>query len=148
MNQLRFDTKVRSGPTAVIIGRRGCGKSFLVRDILHHIPDTPSGAVAIIQYPCKIKHELRQDISYVFIFQDSYINNRKHIWENYGSMFESYEMFSFFMDSCVDNHGCLVIVYNSTSKKLEDNVFWYKAQEYDDTPLENNELLFKDWSST
>tara|TARA_Y100000589_G_C27092043_1_gene604349 strand:+ start:698 stop:946 length:249 start_codon:yes stop_codon:yes gene_type:complete len=32
------------------------------------------------------------------------------------------------MDQCTENYECLVINNNAKSNKLEDQVFWYKAQ--------------------
>ena len=42
-------------------------------------------------------------------------------------MFPTFEMFCQVMDQCTENYECLVINNNAKSNKLEDQVFWYKA---------------------
>ena len=42
-------------------------------------------------------------------------------------MFPTFEMFCQVMDQCTENYECLVINNNSKSNKLQDQVFWYKA---------------------
>ena len=36
------------------------------------------------------------------------------------------------MDACTENFECLVIHNGSKSNKIEDQVFWYKAENHDD----------------
>jgi hypothetical protein len=36
------------------------------------------------------------------------------------------------MDQCTENYECLVIHNNAKSNKLEDQVYWYKAEPHDD----------------
>jgi len=36
------------------------------------------------------------------------------------------------MDSCTEDFGCIVIHNGSKSNKLEDNVYWYKADNHSD----------------
>ena len=36
------------------------------------------------------------------------------------------------MDQCTENYECLVINNNSKSNKLQDQVFWYKADNHND----------------
>lgn len=45
MSEVRFSAKEGGGPMLVIIGRRGTGKSVLVRDLLHFFQDLPRGMV-------------------------------------------------------------------------------------------------------
>ena len=42
-------------------------------------------------------------------------------------MFHTFEMFCQTMDACTENFECLVIHNGAKSNKLEDCVFWYKA---------------------
>ena len=39
----------------------------------------------------------------------------------------TFEMFCQVMDQCTENFECLVVNNNAKSNKLEDQVFWYKA---------------------
>jgi hypothetical protein len=45
-------------------------------------------------------------------------------------MFPTFEMFCDFMDQCTENYECLVICNNVSSNRLEDQVFWYKADDH------------------
>ena len=81
-----------------------------------------------MQYPLGIKPALRTNVDYVFILREPYLTNRKRIYDNYGSAFPSFEFFCQVMDQCTQNFECLVICNNSASNKLEDLIFWYKAE--------------------
>jgi hypothetical protein len=50
-------------------------------------------------------------------------------------MFPSFEIFSQVMDQCTENYECLVINNNAKSNKIEDQVFWYKADPHQDFTL-------------
>jgi hypothetical protein len=86
--------------------------------------------VITMQYPLGIPPNLRTNIDYVFILREPYIANRKRIYENYAGMFPTFESFSQVMDQCTENYECLVINNNSKSNKLNDQIFWYKAEEH------------------
>jgi hypothetical protein len=83
-----------------------------------------------MQYPLGIPPDLRTNIDYTFILRENNYNNRKRIYENYCSVFPSFEMFCQVMDSVTEGYGCLVIDNTSRSNKLEDNVFWYVAEDH------------------
>jgi hypothetical protein len=80
-----------------------------------------------MQYPLGIPPNLRSNVDYVFILRENKQSNRQRIYQNYASIFPSFEMFNTVMDSCTENYECLVIAANSQSNKLQDQVFWYKA---------------------
>ena len=85
--------------------------------------------VITMQYPLGIPPTLRTNIDYVFILREPYIANRKRIYENYAGMFPTFESFCQVMDQCTENFECLVIDNNVKSNQLQDQIFWYKAQE-------------------
>lgn len=80
-----------------------------------------------LQYPLGVPPTLRTNIDYVFIYKDDLLRNRKIIYENYASVFPTFEIFCEFMNQCTQNYECLVIDNTSVTGKLEDKVFWYKA---------------------
>ena len=88
--------------------------------------------IITMQYPLGIPPNLRTNIDYVFILREPYITNRKRIYENYAGMFPTFESFCQVMDQCTENYECLVINNNAKSNKLEDQVFWYKAEPHAD----------------
>jgi hypothetical protein len=93
-----------------------------------------------MQYPLGIPPTLRTNIDYVFILREPYIANRKRIYENYAGMFPTLESFCQVMDQCTENFECLVINNNSKSNKLQDQVFWYKADAHNDFRLGSKEF--------
>ena len=88
--------------------------------------------IITMQYALGITPNLRTNIDYVFILRENYMSNRKRLYEHYAGMFPTFEMFCQVMDQCTENYECLVIHNNSKSNKLEDQVFWYKAEPHSD----------------
>ena len=96
--------------------------------------------IVTMQYPLGVPPTLRTNIDYVFILRDNYIANRKRIYENYAGMFPTYESFAQVMDQCTETYECLVINNNVKSNKLQDQVFWYKAEAHNDFKLGSKEF--------
>ncbi len=84
--------------------------------------------IITMQYPLGIPPNLRTNVDYVFILREPYAANRKRIWDNYASMFPTFEAFCQVMDACTNDYACLVIDNNSKSNKITDQIFWYKAE--------------------
>ena len=95
--------------------------------------------VITMQYPLVIPPILRTNIDYVFILRENYIANRRRIYENYAGMFPTFESFCQVMDQCTENYECLVINNNVKTNKLQDQVFWYKADGHNDFRLGSKE---------
>lgn len=96
--------------------------------------------VITMQYPLGVPPILRTNIDYVFILRENYIANRKRIYENYAGMFPTFESFCQVMDQCTENYECLVINNNSKSNKLQDQVYWYKADSHNSFKLGSKEF--------
>ena len=96
--------------------------------------------IITMQYPLGIPPNLRTNIDYVFILREPYISNRKRIYENYAGMFPTFESFCQVMDQCTENYECLVINNNSKSNKLNDQIFWYKAESHKNFKLGSKEF--------
>ena len=105
--------------------------------------------IITMQYPLGIPPALRTNIDYVFILREPYIANRKRIFENYAGMFPTFESSCQVMDQCTENYECLVINNNAKSNKLQEQVFWYKADSHNDFKLGSKEFweLSKDMHS-
>ena len=105
--------------------------------------------VITMQYPLGIPPTLRTNIDYVFILRENYIANRRRIYDNYAGMFQTFESFCQVMDQCTENYECLVINNNVKSNKLQDQVFWYKAENHNDFRLGSKEFweLSKNYNS-
>lgn len=96
--------------------------------------------VITMQYPLGIPPNLRTNIDYVFILREPYIANRKRIYENYAGMFPTFESFCQVMDQCTENYECLVINNNCKSNKLNEQIFWYRAEPHGDFRLGSKEF--------
>jgi hypothetical protein len=91
--------------------------------------------VITMQYPLGIPPNLRTNVDYVFILRETYMSNKRRIYENYAGMFPTFDSFVQVMDQCTENYECLVINNNVKSNKLTDQVFWYKAEPHADYRL-------------
>ena len=96
--------------------------------------------VITMQYPLGVPPNLRTNIDYTFILREPYINNRKRIYENYAGMFPTFESFCQVMDQCTENYECLVIANNAKSNRLDEQIFWYKADPHRDFKLGSKEF--------
>jgi hypothetical protein len=85
--------------------------------------------VLTMQFVLGIPPVLRSQIDYVFLLREPSMANQKRIFDNFGGMFPSFDVFSQIMNQTTQNFECLVIDNTSRSSRLEDQVFWYKASE-------------------
>jgi len=86
--------------------------------------------IITMQFPLGIPPNLRTNIDYVFILRENIVSNRKRIYEHYAGMFPTFETFCQVMDQCTENYECLVIHNNAKSNRLDEQVFWYKANDH------------------
>ena len=96
--------------------------------------------IITMQFPLGIQPALRTNVDYTFILREPYMNNRRRLFENYGAAFPSFEFFCQMMDQCTQNYECLVINNTTQSNKMEDMIFWYKAEIHGDFKLGAPEL--------
>jgi hypothetical protein len=81
-----------------------------------------------MQYCLDIPPPLRTALDYIFILREPNLRNRKQLWENYASIFPTFNMFCDALDDLTQNYHCMVIKNRVLSNKIEDVVFWYKAR--------------------
>jgi hypothetical protein len=84
--------------------------------------------IITLQYALGIPPILRNNIDYVFLLRDPSYANRRRLWENYASMFPTLESFCSVFDQTTQNYECMVINNNAKSNRIQDQVFWYKAE--------------------
>ena len=98
-----------------------------------------------LQYPMKIPADYKVNIDYIFIFRDGLINNRKKIFEQYLEDYMTLEEFFFCMDKYTydykNDYVCLVINNNAKTNKIEDILFWYKAEPHPNFKVVNDVLM-------
>jgi len=88
--------------------------------------------IITMQYALGIPPNLRTNIDYIFILRENIVKNRRTLYEHYAGMFPTFDMFCSTMDQCTENYECLVIDNTTKSNKIEDQVFWYKADAHED----------------
>lgn len=102
-------------------------KSKDVRSLFMNGRHYKSLFVITMQYALGIPPNLRTNIDYVFLLRENIVANRKRLYEQYAGMFPTFEVFCQVMDQCTEDYNCIVIHNNAKSNKIEDQVYWYKA---------------------
>jgi hypothetical protein len=93
-----------------------------------------------MQFPMGIPPALRTNIDYVFLFKENIKKNRERLYEHYAGMFPTLAIFEQVLDQVTQDYGCLVIDNRANGSKLEDQVFWYKADPNKKLKMCDNEL--------
>jgi hypothetical protein len=88
--------------------------------------------IVLLQFSLGISTTLRGNIDFIFILRENIMSNRKRIYENYAGMFPTFELFCSVLDQCTENYECLVINNMSKSNQINEQVFWYKAEQHPD----------------
>jgi GTPase SAR1 family protein len=86
-----------------------------------------------LQYCLDIKPTIRVNIDGTFILRELNIKIRKSLWENYAGVVGDFTTFCSIMDQLTDDYTALYINNATTSNKIEDCVFWYKAKSVPDS---------------
>ena len=81
-----------------------------------------------LQYCMDLPPSLRGQIDYVFILRENIIENKMKLYKHFFGIFPNFESFNEVLTQCTENYECLVLNNRSTSNKIEDVVFWYKAK--------------------
>jgi hypothetical protein len=81
-----------------------------------------------LQYCMDLPPSLRGQIDYVFILRENIIQNREKLYKHFFGIFPTFDSFNEVLTQCTENYECLVLNNSSTSNKIEDVVFWYKAK--------------------
>jgi hypothetical protein len=84
--------------------------------------------ILALQYPMDISPGLRSCVDYVFILATAIQADRKKLYENFASgSIPSFQDFCDIMDVITEDHTALVIDNFTESNKIEDRVFYFKA---------------------
>jgi hypothetical protein len=82
-----------------------------------------------MQHGLGLPPDLRSNIDYVFIFRNNIVKECEKIYNHYAGMFPTFDVFNQVMNQCTENFECLVIDNKIQSNNINDNVYWYKAQD-------------------
>jgi hypothetical protein len=88
-----------------------------------------TAVIITLGYPMGVIPILRACVNYVFVGCEKMISNRRRIYEQWGSIFPTFELFCAAMNVLCerDEYTFLVFDNTSTSPNIEDRVFYYKA---------------------
>ncbi|MHB1952956.1 MAG: ATPase/DNA packaging protein [Sulfobacillus sp.] len=88
--------------------------------------------IMTMQYCMGIPPNLRTNIDYVFICKEPRLAMRRRLFEQYATAIPTFDMFCQILDQVTKDFGCLVLDTSSTSDKIEDQVFYYRADNHSD----------------
>lgn len=80
-----------------------------------------------LQYCMDVLPVIRTNVDFTFILRETNLKNRKSLHENYAGIIPDFSMFCDIMDQITDDYTALVINNTTSTNKLEDCIFWYKA---------------------
>lgn len=80
-----------------------------------------------LQYCMDVKPVIRTNVDGTFILRETNLKNRRSLWENYAGVIPDFSLFCEIMDQITDDYTALYIHNATRSNKLEDCVYWYKA---------------------
>ena len=81
-----------------------------------------------IQYCMDLPPSLRGQCDYIFVLRENILENKQKLYKHFFGIFPDFETFNQVLIQCTENYECLVLNVRSTSNKIEDVVFWYKAK--------------------
>ena len=99
--------------------------------------------IIAMQYAMDLPPSIRTSIDFTFILRHSILKDRRKVYENYAGIFPNFEMFCDVLDNVTEDYGCLVIKNRVTSNRIEDVVFWHKADLHEKPFKVGNASLWK-----
>lgn len=79
------------------------------------------------QFSLDLPPALRSNSDFIIVFQDNNVGNQRRLFENYAGVFPNFSEFQRVFNSLTKDYMCMVIDATSKSNRVEDTVFWYKA---------------------
>lgn len=86
-------------------------------------------AVAAVQYLIKIELSIRSMMDYAVFMMENNMTVRDRIWRQFCGIMPSIQEFEAVFMRCTEDHKCLVVDCRSTSYKVNEVLFWYKASD-------------------
>jgi hypothetical protein len=81
-----------------------------------------------IQYCMDLPPSLRGQCDYIFVLRENILENKQKLYKHFFGIFPTFDAFNEVLMQCTENYECLVLNVRSTSNKIEDVVFWYRAK--------------------
>jgi len=105
-------------------------------------------AVVGTQYAIDLPTDIRSSVSYVAIFKEPNEVNRVKLYKNFGGCCGSYQNFCQLMDVLTGEYSCMIINRRSNSNNIEDCVFYFKADNFDNKKFNMGCQEFRDWAKS
>lgn len=80
-----------------------------------------------VQYLCDLSPDLRTNVDVVFCLKENILSNKERLWKHFFGVIPDFQTFCQTMDALTSDFSAMVLNNRTRSTKLEDNVFWYKA---------------------
>ena len=80
-----------------------------------------------LQYAVDIDSSIRSTLDYCFLFRESRKDMREKLFKYYASCIPTLSEFNELMDELTEDYMCLVIDYKSKSNRMEDCIYYYRA---------------------
>ncbi len=82
-----------------------------------------------LQYCLGLNIGMRNNLDWTFLFKEPIMANKKRLYEYFAGMFPNQSVFNSVLDQTTNDYGCLVIHNGSSSTDLQQQVFWYRAED-------------------
>lgn len=99
-----------------------------IREILMNARDYKLTYLLSMQTPIGIPTDLRLNLDYVFLLKEDSSINRKKLYNNYASLFPTFESFDKVFTECTKDFGCMIIA-NNVATTIQEKVFRFKAND-------------------
>lgn len=86
--------------------------------------------IMTLQYALDLTPDMRSNVDFVFVLRENIIQNRERLYRNFFGIFATFDAFCSVLDQTTENYECLVLDNTVQSNRIEDCVFWYKAEEH------------------
>ena len=103
------------------------GKDESIMEILMNGRHYRLTYILTMQTPLGITPDLRLNFDYVFLLKEDSTINKKKLWDNYASMFQSILEFDKVFSACTTDHKSMVIDNRKPTDNISEKVFWFKA---------------------
>ncbi len=80
------------------------------------------------QYMMAMPPDLRTNVDYIFACKENKKDNIERLYKYFFSIFDKYADFKKVFAECTNDFGCIVIDNVSRSNRIEEQIFWYKAE--------------------
>ena len=84
--------------------------------------------IITLQYMLDIPPALRTNVDYVFALQEFNLDNKERLFRYFFGIFPNKQQFFSVHEQCTQDYHCLVLDNTSRSNRLEDVIYWFKAE--------------------